>query len=108
MIFFIVVIAMRYLIHKMLPGTFSIITFQIISANELILLIGCALLIITEELKYFRINLVICAALFLIELIQLIRNPKVLDYHYAILAGPVVAAILLMIYPIKKLREKRL
>ncbi len=107
MCIFIVVIAARYLIYGIRPGTFSIMTFQIISAKEFVLLIGCALLIVTERIKCFKFNLVICAALFFSELIQLIRNPDIHDYHYAILVMPLIATILLMIYPIKKLREKK-
>ncbi len=107
MIVLIVVIAARYLIHKIRPGTFSIITFQIINTKELILLTGCALLLVTEKLKYYKINLGVCAALFSFELIQYVSNPEIRDYHYAILVLPVIATILLMIYPIKKWREKR-
>jgi len=99
-------IFVRYLIHKLRPGTFSIMTFQIITAKEIFIVCACALLIITEKLNYFKINLGTYIALLVALLTTFLFDIMVKDLGDHIGSAIIFFAIIVfMQYPIKKLKH---
>jgi hypothetical protein len=106
-ILYITAIIARNIIHKIRPGTFSVITYQVVSLQAVIIILACALLILTEKLKYFKINLGIYIVALLAQLASTFlkaEKPDVSDY----IASGIFAIIImyLMKYPITKLREQ--
>ena len=103
-----IVITARYLIFKLRPGTFSIITFQIINTKELIVLGALALLIITDKLKYYWANSAICLALIVAYLTSFFIHIKTKDLGDYIGAGLALLFLgLLMQYSIRKLKNHK-
>lgn len=104
-VFIVIVIAARYLIYKLRPGTYSVITFQLINTKELIVLGAFALLIITDKLKYYRANSAICLALIVAYLTSFFIHIKTKDLGDCIGAGLVLLFLgLVMQYSVRKLQ----
>jgi multisubunit Na+/H+ antiporter MnhE subunit len=106
-ILFIIAIMARNIIHKIRPGTFSVITYQVVSLREVIIVLACALLILTEKLKYFKINLGIYIGVLLGHLASSFLKPEKIEIGDYIAAGIFALIIIyLMRNPITKMREQ--
>jgi hypothetical protein len=101
-----VAIIARYLIYKLRPGTFSIITFHVVNTKDIVALGGFALLIKTDKLRYYRVNLGISMVLLVAYLTSFLLNIKTKDLGDYIGAGLVFFFLSLLIqYSIRKIRH---
>jgi hypothetical protein len=106
-ILYIIAIIARNILRKIRPGTFSVITYQVVSLQEVIIILACALLILTEKLKYFKINLGIYIVALLGHLAISFLKPEKIEISDYIAAGIFSLIIIyLMRYPITKMREQ--